>query len=228
MHRLVSTIQQIARHEVEQQVAPALAVVQTLHAKSGGKNDYSCTVELRDSGVVLPRVPLATQLIGLAALPREHDLVLVVFAGGDLHAPVIVGRLYNEKVAPPKHEAGELVTFLPGDEKDEKKALVLKVTAKGDGKRSMKLSLKGDSVSVELVIDDSGIRFKAQDVSLVLKQTSSNDGLAELKVGDSKVTVKQSGDMTVTAKGKLQLKANEIEIKADTKVKVSGKTIELN
>lgn len=228
MHRLVSTIQQIARHEVEQQVAPALGIVQTLHATSGGKNDYSCTVELRDSGVVLPRVPLATQLIGLTALPREHDLVLVVFAGGDLHAPVIVGRLYNEKVAPPKHGPGELVTFLPGGEKDEKKALVLKVATKDDGKRSMKLSLAGDSVNVELVIDDDGIRFKAQDVSLVLKQTSSNDGMAELKAGDAKVTLKQNGDMAVTAKGKLQLKAKEIEIKADTKVKVSGQTIELN
>jgi uncharacterized protein involved in type VI secretion and phage assembly len=228
MHRLVSTIQQIARHEVEQHVAPALGIVQTLHAMNGGKNDYSCTVELRDSGVVLPRVPLATQLIGLTALPRENDLVLVIFAGGDLHAPVIVGRLYNEKVAPPKHAAGELVTILPGGEKDEKKALVLKVATKGDGKRSMKLSLAGDSVNVELVIDDGGIRFKAQDVSLTLKQSSSNDGMAELKVGDAKVTLKQNGDVAVTAKGKLQLKAKEIEISADAKVKVSGKTIELN
>jgi uncharacterized protein involved in type VI secretion and phage assembly len=228
MHRLVSTIQQIARHEIEQQVAPALAVVQTLHATSGGKNDYSCTVELRDSGIVLPRVPIATQLIGLTALPREHDLVLVVFAGGDLHAPVIVGRLYNEKVAPPKHAAGELVTILPGGETDEKKSLVLKVATKDDGKRSMKLSLAGDSVNVEMVIDDGGIRFKAEDVSLVMKQSSSNDGLVELKAGDAKVTLKQNGDMAFEAKGKLQLKAKEIELKADSKVKVSGQTIELN
>jgi uncharacterized protein involved in type VI secretion and phage assembly len=228
MHRLVSTMQQIARHEVEQQVSAALAVVQTLHAKSGGNNDYSCTVELRDSGVVLPRVPIATQLIGVTALPREHDLVLVVFAGGDLHAPVIVGRLYNEKVAPPKHEPGELVAMLPGGEKNAKKAIALKVSTPGDGTRSMKLTLAGESVNIELAIDDKGITFKSEKVSLTLKQSSSNDGVAELIAGDAKVTLKQNGDVSILAKGKLQIKAHEIEIKADKKVKVSGQTIELN
>jgi len=228
MHRLVSTIQQIARHEAGQQAAPALAIVQTLHATSAGANDYSCTVELRDSGVVLPRVPVATQLIGVAALPREHDLVLVVFAGGDLHGPVIVGRLYNDKVAPPKHAPGELVTVLPGGEKDPKKSLVLKVATPDDGTRSVKLSLAGSSVNVELVIDDGGIRFKTEKVSLVLKQSGSNDGVMELAAGDAKVTMKQNGDITVSTKGKLKLNAKEIEIKADSKVKISGQTIELN
>jgi uncharacterized protein involved in type VI secretion and phage assembly len=229
MHRLVSTMQQIARHEVGQQLAPALGVVQTLHETAGGKNDYSCTVELRDSGIVLPRVPLATQLIGLTALPREHDLVLVVFAGGDLHAPVIVGRLYNDKVAPPKHAAGELVAFLPGGETNEKKALVLKVATPDGGKRSLQLSLAGQSVNVKVVIDEESIAFQCEKVSLSLKQSSSNDGVLELKAGDAKVTMKQSGgDVSVETKGKLVLKAKEIEIKADAKVKVSGQTIELN
>jgi uncharacterized protein involved in type VI secretion and phage assembly len=227
MHRLVSTIQDIARHEVAQQIAPCLAVVQTLH-NGGGTPDYSCTVQLRDTGVVLPKVPVATQLIGHAALPREHDLVLVVFAGGDLHAPVIVGRLYNEEVAPPKHEPGEHVTILPGDEDDAKKHLALRIATPGDGTRALKLSLEGDSVSVELTIEDNLIRFTTGDVMLTLEQSSSSDGKAELIAGDAKVTLEQGGDLSIEAKGKISLKAKDIEIKADSKVKVSGSTIELN
>ena len=53
-------------------------------------------MKLRDSGLELKRVPVATQRIGLAAIPNVDDLVLVAFVGGDLQRPVIVGRLYND------------------------------------------------------------------------------------------------------------------------------------
>ena len=223
MHRMVQTIQQIARHEMALQAAPCLGVVQEVHTRGP---DYACTVQLRDSGVVLPKVPIAVQFIGFASIPREHDLVLVAFAGGDLHAPVVIGRLYDEEVEPPKNAPGELVSILPGDETSETKRIELRVAT--DGARSVKLSLAGDSVSVELTVDDGGIHFKTQDVTLELSQSGASDGKAVLKVGDSKVTIEQSGDVAVQAKGKLSLKATDIEIKADNSVKVSGTTVELN
>jgi uncharacterized protein involved in type VI secretion and phage assembly len=227
MHRLVQTIQQIARHEAAQQAAPSLAVVQSVHGANGTK-EYACTVQLRESGVVLPKVPIATQIIGQVHLPRKNDLVLVAFAGGDLHAPVVIGRLYNEEVEPPKHAPGELVTVLPGDETDQNKALELRVKTPGDGTRSVTLTLAGTSVAIEVAIDDESIRFTVQDVSLELKQTGASDGQAELKVGDAKVTLKQSGDVSVETTGNLTLKAKQIEIKADASVKISGATVELN
>jgi uncharacterized protein involved in type VI secretion and phage assembly len=228
MHRMVQTIQQIARHEAEQCAAPALAVVKSVHGSGGASHAYACTVQLRDSGVVLPKVPIATQVIGHAALPREHDLVLVAFAGGDLHAPVVVGRLYNEEVAPPKHEEGEFVTILPGDETDPSQSLELRVKTPGDGTRSVALTLSGNSVSVEVTIDDQTIRLKTQDASLELTQSGASDGKAELKVGEAKVTLEQSGDVSVQTSGKLTLKAADIEIKADSSVKISGATVEVN
>jgi uncharacterized protein involved in type VI secretion and phage assembly len=224
MHRLVQTIQQIARHEVEQQAAPQLAVVQSVH----GSNDYSCTVQLRDSGIVLPKVPVATQVIGHASLPRENDLVLVAFAGGDLHAPVIIGRLYDDEVRPPKNAAGEHVTVLPGDETEATKSLELRVKTPGDGTRSLVLTLAGDSVNIKLTIDDGSIKLEAQDTSLVLTQSGSSDGKAELKAGDNKVTIEESGNISVECSQKLTLKAADIEIKADNSVKISGTTVELN
>jgi uncharacterized protein involved in type VI secretion and phage assembly len=226
MHGMVHTIRRIARDEVAHAPAAALGVVTSLHGRDG-EPDHACTVQLRESGIVLPRVPIATGLIGVAALPREQDLVLVVFAGGDLHAPVVVGRLYNEAVDPPKHAPGELVAWLPGGEEDEDKTLRLTVKTPDDGTRSIELVIGGD-VEVKVEIDDQKIRLQAQDASITLSQSGSSDGKAELKVGDSSIVVEQGGDVTITASGKLELKANEVKVTGDSSVKVTGQTIDLN
>ncbi len=225
-HRAVQAIRQIARHEVEQHVGAALGVVQSVQG-SNGEKAYSCSVQLRDSGLVLPKVPIATGMIGAAGLPREKDLVVVVFMGGDLHAPVVVGRLYSEKVAPPKNGPGELVLNLPGDETDAQKALVLRIETPGDGTRSLKLTLDGQ-VKVEMEINDQGVNIKAQDASLKLSQTSASDGVAEMKVGGSKITIEQSGDVTIEASGKLLLKGSKVEVSGDASVKIAGTTVDLN
>jgi len=207
---------------VAQQLAPALGVVQSVFHDQ----DYSCTVTLRESGVVLPKVPIATGLIGSVALPAERDLVVIVFLGGDIHAPVVVGRLYNEQIAPPEHQPGNLVAVLPGGEKDTNKNFQLKVATPGDS-RSLLITLDG-SVKMEIEINDSGIRFQAQDTKLTLEQSSSSDGKATLAVGESTITVEQAGDITIQAKGTLKLKASQIEITSDSTVKVAGQTVNLN
>jgi uncharacterized protein involved in type VI secretion and phage assembly len=226
MHHMVQTIRRIAQHEMGQRCNASLALVKSVYGRNGTA-DYSCTVELRESGIVLPKVPIATSLIGLAALPREDDLVLVLFVGGDIHAPVVVGRLYNETVSPPKHGPGEFVTSLPGGEESPDKSLELRIKTPGDGSRELHVLLDGD-VKVELVIDNEGIRLQAQDTKLSLKQTGSSDGKAELTVGNSSVVIEQAGNITVKAEGKLLLKAQEVEISGDTSVKVAGQTIDLN
>jgi uncharacterized protein involved in type VI secretion and phage assembly len=226
MHSMVHTIRRIARDEVAHAPAAALGVVTSLHGRNG-EPDYACTVQLRESGVVLPKVPVATGLVGLAALPREQDLVLVVFAGGDLHDPVVVGRLYSEAVDPPTNAPGEVVAWLPGGEEAEDKSLRLTVKTPGDGTRSVELALGGD-VEIKVEIDDKHIRVQAQDASLTLEQSGSSDGKAELKVGDSSIVVEQGGNVTITASGTLELKANEVKVTGDTSVKVTGQTIDLN
>lgn len=226
MHRLVGTLRSIAREEVRQQWQPALAVVTSVHGRNGDEL-HACTVRLRETGIVLPRVPIATGLIGVVALPAEGDLVLVGFAGGDLHAPVVLGRLYNEQVAPPEHGPGELVAWLPGGEEDAEKSLRLTVKTPGDGTRALELVLDG-SVRVELRVDDEGVRLAAQDATFSLTQTGGSDGKAELKVGQASIVVEQGGDVTVEAGGTLTLKGTTVEISGDATVKVAGQTIQLN
>lgn len=225
-HRAVSVIRQIARHELEQHPGAALGVVQSVFA-SDAEPAYCCTVALRDTGLVLPKVPLAVGLIGGAALPRENDLVVVLFAGGDLHAPVIVGRLYSEQVSPPSHRPGELVLNLPGDETDAQKALALRITTPGDGTRSLKLTLDG-TVKIELEVNDQGVTIQTQDASLKLSQTSASDAVAELKVAGSRVTLEQGGDVTIEAAGKLTLKGASVEVSGDTDVKIGGTSVAIN
>jgi uncharacterized protein involved in type VI secretion and phage assembly len=223
-YRLVHAVQQIARDEAGQRWSSALGVVRSLH---GGEKEHTCTVELRESGVVLPHVPIAVGVTGAAALPHEDDLVVVVFAGGDLHAPVVVGCLYNEKTAPPAHDPGQIVLSLPGGETADDKRMLLTVDTPGDGTRKTVLKLDG-SVAIELTVEDSGVDIKAGDARLKLEQTSSSDGRAELSVGDSSVQIEQSGDVTVKASGSLKLEATNIEISGDASVKVAGQTIDLN
>jgi uncharacterized protein involved in type VI secretion and phage assembly len=225
-HQLVHTIRQIARHETQQRWAPALGVVTSVFG-SNGAADYACTVELRELGIVLPRVPIATNLIGAAALPRAQDLVVVVFAGGDLHAPIVVGRLYNEAVAPPENHPGELVLVLPGDETATDKRLEVRINTPGDGSRAATLTLDGQ-VKTTLTIDDEGVRVEVGDTKLSLKQTNGSNGAVEISAGEAKMTLKQGGDITLETSGKLTIKGASVEISGDTTVKIGGQTVNIN
>ena len=226
-HRVVHAIQRIARHELEQHANAAFGVVRSVHGRAGSEVAHACTVELRESRLVLPRVPIATTLLGAAALPNEGDLVVVLFVGGDLHAPVVIGRLYSDVVAPPVHDVGEVVVSLPAGEDAGDKKVEVRVKNPGDGSRSASVVLDG-TVKVAVEVDDEGVRIQAQDARLVIRQTSSSDGAIELSAGDTKVSIEQGGDVRVRATGTLTLQANKIEISADTSLKLAGQTIDLN
>ena len=154
-------------------------------------------------------------------------LRMVLFPGGDLHAAVVLGRLYTEHVAPPEHRPGESVTILPGDETSSDRRIELRIKTPGDGTRKVALTLDG-SVKVELTVDGGGITLQAQDTRLSLQQSGSSDGKAQLAVGDSSVTIEQSGDIKIEASGTLTLKASKIELNGDASVKIAGQTVELN
>jgi uncharacterized protein involved in type VI secretion and phage assembly len=225
-HEMVQTIQRIARHEAAQVWAPALGVVTSQHV-GDDKPDSACTVRLRESDIVLPRVPVATGLVGAVATPDVGDLVVVLFLGGDLHAPVIVGRLYHRDLYPPNHETGDLVAWLPQAKDAEDETLRVTVKTPDGGPRSMELKIGGDP-EVVVTVDEERIELKTGETQLTLSQSSSSDGKAELKVAGSSVVVKQGGDVTITAEGKLELKGNEVSITGESKVKVSGQMIDLN
>jgi hypothetical protein len=91
---LFETIQKIVQEELRQIRTAEIAVVQERHphAEDSDKDNYACTVELRNSGIVLKQVPVATSRIGTTCLPEVGNTVLVQFIGGDITAPVKNGR----------------------------------------------------------------------------------------------------------------------------------------
>ncbi|WP_261986960.1 phage baseplate assembly protein V [Actinomadura sp. HBU206391] len=222
---MVDSIRRIARAENGRAAWPALGLVTSVHTGSEAAPELSCTVRLRESGVVLPHVPIAVGTLGFAAPPSEGDLVLVLFAGGDLHAPAIAGCVYDERVAAPVSEPGQVVAWLPRSEPDETKRL--EIIMRTADERSVALRLAGD-VEVLVTVQEEKVELVVGRATITLTASSGDDATAEIKAGDAVVRIEQAGDVTVEAAGKLTLKGETVEIAGSSEVKVTGQTIKLN
>lgn len=216
---LFDSIARIARHEARARAVAGVGVVTDVYPADGAAPDYAATVELRDTGLVLPRVPVAAGVLGAVAIPAVGELVVVVFMEGDYNAPVIVGRLYHPDQDPPKHAAGQIVLALPSGASDHK----LRLKVEGDTP-AIKLELPGGEVTV--TIDDKQVQLKVGEIALTV--TGSGGGRAEIAAGGAKITLKQDGDISVETQGKLKLKATEIELNGSAKVKITGAQVEVN
>lgn len=114
---IVSIMQQVAAREAERIYTTELGVVTAIfpHSSDGDNNNYQCSVKLKNRRAAggddfeLRKVPVATGHIGLANIPNVDDLVLVQFIGGDINAPVITGRLYNDEDKPPVSDKNQVV-----------------------------------------------------------------------------------------------------------------------
>ena len=80
MTTIVDTIQAIVRNEMRSVRATELGLVEAVypHADAGDLDNYGCDVVLKNTALLLKRVPVATGHIGTVAIPNIGDLVLVV------------------------------------------------------------------------------------------------------------------------------------------------------
>ena len=204
---LFESIQRIVRDELQQVRTAELAVVkeQHPHASDSDQDNYSCTVALRDSELVLAEVPVATGQIGSASIPGVGDLVLVEFVGGDVNAPVIVGRLYNDEDRPPANEDGKAVLHLPLGAGDSD-AVHLELTS-GDA-RTVVLKL-GSGLELTLADDDPAVKV-------------------DVGGGSATLQIAKNGDVSLKTDGKFQVKASEVSLEASGQMKLKGSTIDLN
>ena len=204
MSDLYDSIRQIVREELRHRRFAELAVVQEQHphADDGDTDNYSCTVVMRDNGIVLKRVPLMVMRKGAAAVPDVGDLVLVQFINGDLNAPIIVGSLYNDEDRPPANAGGQAVFKLPL----EGGGVELLV----DSENATSVELKvGNGVTVKLVDDDPVVTIDVDGGKATLE--ISRDGSLSLSSGNG-VEIKSGADMTIEAGGQLNLKGATVNI----------------
>jgi uncharacterized protein involved in type VI secretion and phage assembly len=204
---LLESIQTIVREELGRVRTAELATVQELHphADDGDKDNYACTVALRDSGIVLSHVPVATGRIGTVSIPAVGQLVLVQFLGGNVNAPVITGRLYNDEDRPPVSDDGKAVVHLPLGASDDEAVHIELVS--GDA-RSLSLTL-GKSLKLELKDDDPVVSLDVADGKA--KLTIGSDGATTL-TSQGAMSIKGDGDIGIEASGKLTLKGSSVEI----------------
>lgn len=214
---LYDSVARIARHEAGARPVASVGVVTGQFAHEATP-DHAVSVRLRDSGIVLPRVPLAVGALGFAAMPAIDDLVLVAFLEGDWQAPVVVGRLYHPAQQPPRHADGQFVLRLPSGASEPQ--LHCEVHA---DPASVSLRLPGD---VELRLEKDLLRLAVGKLQVLLE--GAGGGRLTLRAGDTQVTLKADGDIGLKTAGKMKLEAAEIEIAGSAKVKISGGLVELN
>lgn len=217
---LFDAVARIARHEAGARSIAAIGEVTAAHDAGPGSlpPDHAVTITLRDSGLSLPRVPVAVGVMGEASIPAVGELVVVLFLEGDIHSAVVVGRLYHNDLAPPTHKAGELILALPAGSDSPK--FLREIT--GDP-ATYRLTLPGD-VIFEMV--ENTALLKAGEVQAEI--SASGGGRIELTAGGTKLTLKKDGDLSIEAAGNLAVEATDIEIKGRGNVKISGAMVEVN
>ncbi|HEY0017464.1 MAG TPA: phage baseplate assembly protein V [Longimicrobium sp.] len=205
MGTIVDTIQAIIRQEMARVRVADLGVVEAVrsHASDGDKDNYGCDVRLKNSNLLLKRVPIATQHVGSVAAPAVGDLVLLTYDKGDVNQPVVIGRLYSDSARPPLNETGEILTRLPLG-KDDGHTLQSRLRNVG-GEREARLEM---APKVTVMANDGSIQATAGRNEVLIDQPGGSGGTITVSAGRSTITINQDGDITVEAAGSLTLTAN--------------------
>jgi phage baseplate assembly protein gpV len=187
-------------------------------------------VRLKDSGLLLKKVPLSTARIGTVAVPNKGDLVMLSFIGGDINQPIVVGRMYNDIDRPPLSSSNEVVFRLPlaGAEDEAIKAAVRNARSKSPP-REMLIELPPQIV---VRITDGSVRATAGKTEMLLDQPGGGQGRVTITAGKTKIIMNQDGDisieaagsMSLKAKGDLNLEGKNISIKGQMKARVEAGT----
>lgn len=223
MSNIVNTIQEIVRHEMRRVRVTELGLVEEVYPHRGGsdKDNYACNVRLKNSGLLLKKVPTMTNHIGTAAIPNVGDLVLLVFDKGDVNQPIIVGRMYNEKARPPVNDTDEIIFRLPLDEADDK-------TIKGAIRNHQSESPPREIIfemppKITVRITDGTVRATAGKTEMKLDQPDGSGGTVTVIAGRTKITMNQDGDVVIEAAGAMSLKATRDLTLEGQNVSIKGK-----
>jgi phage baseplate assembly protein gpV len=222
---IVNTLQEIIRHELRSLRIAELGVVEAVypHAANNDTDNYGCDVRLKNSGLLLKRVPIATGHIGTATIPNLKDLVLLVFDQGDVNQPIVIGRLYNDEDRPPLNNPDEVIFRLPLAAADNQ---TIKADIRNDQGREILVEMPP---KITLRISDGTVRATAGKTEMKLDQPNGSGGQVTVVAGRTKITMNQDGDvkieaagsMTLNAQGDLNLTGQNVSIEArlNTQVK---------
>jgi uncharacterized protein involved in type VI secretion and phage assembly len=194
--KAVEVIKKVAEGEVKKLHTLELGIVTSTfpHSSAEDKDNYECNVRLKNRDLELRRVPIATQQMGLVNLPNVGDLVLLSFLCGDINAPVVIGRLYNDEDRPPLNRSGEIVFESP----DPKKG----------GVRRMHLQFPG---GIALTVTDDELKAEVGKSVVTIKT-------------DGDIVIESSASMQIRAKGDIALSAQNVKIESQQALEIKAGT----
>lgn len=211
---IVATMKKVAEQEVRRLATLELGVVTAVfpHASESDKDNYQCSVKLKHrkqpdgSDFELRKVPVATSHVGLAHIPNVGDLVVLGFVNGEINAPIVLGRLYNDEDLPPKNDVGQMV--LAGIE-------TVSLTTK-----------KGTKIEIDA---DGNVHVETQgDVTLKGGEVKINDGSQGAARQDDTVEVTiPSGSFIVAVAGSATGTPNPAPVKVQGKITSSSSSVKI-
>lgn len=207
MSTIVSTIQEIIRHELRNLRITELGIVEAVypHSADSDNDNYGCDVRLKNSDLLLKRVPIATGHIGTVAIPNLNDLVLLSFDKGDVNQPIVIGRLYNDEDRPPVNNPDEVIFRLPLAESDDK---TIKTAIRNHQDQSPPREILVEmSPKITVHITDGTVTATAGKTEMKLDQPNGSGGTVTVTAGRTKITMNQDGDVAVEAAGAMSFKA---------------------
>ena len=231
---MVEVIRKIVEAEIRKIHVAELGVVTSIfpHASDSDKDNYECNVKLKNTGLELQKVPVATQHIGLAHIPKVDEMVLVTFLNGDINAPILIGRMYTAEDRPPANDGEEMIYIPPYSENPDLRrfhmelpsGIILSVTDDilnvEAGKTTLKINRDGD-IEVEsndkVSITASGeMSFAADKITIESKQDLIIKAGANATIqGESGVTMESSAALEIKGQSGVTMESSAtMEIKA--------------
>lgn len=221
MDSIVGVMKKVAEQEVRKIYTTELGVVTAVfpHAAQDDKDNYQCSIKLKykkqpdGSDFELRKVPVATPHLGLANIPNVGDLVLVTFIGGNINAPVIIGRLHNDQDQPPINNEKEFLL-----QHNLKEGGSLKIDAEGVVTLTSKDKKSTVTVKDEQIIaanEKCSVSLEGGDMTLKNEKCAIalQDGNITIDNGMCKITV-EGGGITIDAA------SNNVTVKSMGSIKI--------
>ena len=223
MSTVVGTIREIIRQELQSLRMTELGLVEEVypHSDSADTDNYGCDVRLKNSGLLLKRVPVATGHIGTVAIPNIGDLVVLTFYKADVNQPIVVGRVYNDKDRPPLSKSNEVIFRLPLKAEDNKaiKAAIRNLED-NDPPREILVEMPP---KITVRITDGTVRATAGKTEMKLDQSAATGGAVTVVAGRTKITMNQDGDVKVESAGSMTIEAaSDLTMKANANISIQA------
>ncbi len=214
MSSIVGVMQKVAAQEVERIFTTELGIVTAIfpHASEDDTDNYQCSVKLKNyktpegDDYELRKVPVATAHMGMACIPNINDLVLLNFISGDINAPVIVGRLYNDEDRPPLNNESEVLVqhnVLEGGK--------IKIDAEGT------ITMTSKSEANVVTVSDDKISAEGENYQIIID--TAGDKISILATQDIEIT---------SSEANISLNASTIDLTATGAFTIQGATVNIN